>query len=118
MSQYPLLESVKSPHDLREMSLDQLGELAHVRAVGGAAQAGGDGVGKVDGHQLAVDLVHDGQHLFGALEAGGRQMQVDAGVSIDLIGIIQALIIVFIAAPLLVRALFPWGFRQAQSEGS
>ena len=48
--------------------------------------------------------------LFGALEAGGRQMQVDAGVSIDLIGIIQALIIVFIAAPLLVRTLFPWGF--------
>lgn len=48
--------------------------------------------------------------LFGALEAGGRQMQVDAGVSIDLIGIIQALVIVFIAAPLLVRAIFPWGF--------
>ncbi|RMA40847.1 ABC transporter permease [Rhodophyticola porphyridii] len=53
--------------------------------------------------------------LFGALEAGGRQMQVDAGVSIDLIGIIQALIIVFIAAPLLVRALFPWGFRRPDS---
>jgi ABC-type uncharacterized transport system permease subunit len=52
--------------------------------------------------------------LFGALEAGGRQMQVDAGVSIDLIGIIQALIIVFIAAPLLVRAIFPWGFRKSQ----
>ena len=52
--------------------------------------------------------------LFGALEAGGRQMQVDAGVSIDLIGIIQALIIVFIAAPLLVRALFPWGFSKAK----
>lgn len=51
--------------------------------------------------------------LFGALEAGGRQMQVDAGVSIDLIGIIQALIIVFIAAPLLVRAIFPWGFQKA-----
>jgi ABC-type uncharacterized transport system permease subunit len=54
--------------------------------------------------------------LFGALEAGGRQMQVDAGVSIDLIGIIQALIIVFIAAPLLVRAIFPWGFRRPKSE--
>lgn len=51
--------------------------------------------------------------LFGALEAGGRQMQVDAGVSVDLIGIIQSLIIVFIAAPLLVRAIFPWGFRRA-----
>jgi len=49
--------------------------------------------------------------LFGGLKAGGRQMQVDAGVSIDLIGIIQALIIVFIAAPLLVRSIFPWGFR-------
>ncbi|MCW8843842.1 MAG: ABC transporter permease [Rhodobacteraceae bacterium] len=49
--------------------------------------------------------------LFGALEAGGRQMQLDAGVSIDLISIIQALIIVFIAAPLLVKTLFPWGFR-------
>jgi ABC-type uncharacterized transport system permease subunit len=52
--------------------------------------------------------------LFGALKAGGRQMQVDAGVSIDLIGIIQALIIVFIAAPLLVRAIFPWGFRRPE----
>lgn len=50
--------------------------------------------------------------LFGALEAGGRQMQVDAGVSVDLIAIIQALIIVFIAAPLLVRKIFPWGFRK------
>jgi len=55
--------------------------------------------------------------LFGALEAGGRQMQVDAGVSIDLIGIIQALIIIFIAAPLLVRAIFPWGFRKSDSTG-
>lgn len=55
--------------------------------------------------------------LFGALEAGGRQMQVDAGVSLDLIGIIQALIIIFIAAPLVVRALFPWGFRRATAAG-
>lgn len=56
--------------------------------------------------------------LFGALEAGGRQMQVDAGVSVDLIGIIQALIIVFIAAPLLVRAIFPWGFRRGGDGGA
>lgn len=45
--------------------------------------------------------------LFGALEAGGRQMQVDAGVSIDLISIIQALIIIFVAAPLLVKRILP-----------
>lgn len=56
--------------------------------------------------------------LFGGLEAGGRQMQVDAGVSIDLIAIIQALIIVFIAAPLLVRAIFPWGFARKSKGGT
>jgi general nucleoside transport system permease protein len=55
--------------------------------------------------------------LFGGLEAGGRQMQVDAGVSLDMIGIIQALIVVFIAAPLLVRAIFPWGFRKDTKGG-
>ena len=49
--------------------------------------------------------------LFGALEAGGRQMQVDAGVSIDMISIIQALIIIFVAAPLLIKRIFPPLFR-------
>jgi simple sugar transport system permease protein len=48
--------------------------------------------------------------LFGALQAGGRQMQVSAGVRIDLIAVIQALIIVFVAAPLLVRAILPFAF--------
>ncbi|HEX9569491.1 MAG TPA: ABC transporter permease, partial [Rhodospirillales bacterium] len=56
--------------------------------------------------------------LFGGLEAGGRQMQVAAGVSIDLIGIIQALIIVFIAAPLLVQTIFPWAFRKPTGQRS
>jgi simple sugar transport system permease protein len=50
--------------------------------------------------------------LFGALAAGGRQMQVSAGVSIDLIAIIQALIVVFIAAPLIVRFVFPFAFER------
>jgi simple sugar transport system permease protein len=50
--------------------------------------------------------------LFGALQAGGRQMQVSAGVRIDLIAIVQALIIVFVAAPLLMRAAFPWAFEK------
>jgi simple sugar transport system permease protein len=56
--------------------------------------------------------------LFGALEAGGRQMQVSAGVRIDLIAIIQALIIIFVAAPMLVRAIFPFAFaKRAPGEG-
>lgn len=50
--------------------------------------------------------------LFGGLEAGGRQMQVDAGVSIDMISIMQALIIIFVAAPLLVKRVFPVLFRR------
>jgi len=51
--------------------------------------------------------------LFGALEAGGRQMQVSAGVSIDLITVIQALIVVFIAAPILIGKLYPVLFRHS-----
>lgn len=44
--------------------------------------------------------------LFGALRIGGRTMQTQTDVGIDLIVIIQALIIVFIAAPELVRAIY------------
>jgi simple sugar transport system permease protein len=44
--------------------------------------------------------------LFGALRAGGRTMQAQSEVGIDLIVIVQALVIVFIAAPLLVQAIF------------
>ena len=53
--------------------------------------------------------------LFGGLEAGGRQMQVDAGVSIDMISIMQALIIIFVAAPLLVKRVFPVLFRRKRN---
>jgi general nucleoside transport system permease protein len=44
--------------------------------------------------------------LFGALQAGGRAMQAETGTSLDLVLVLQALIILFIAAPGLVRAIF------------
>jgi simple sugar transport system permease protein len=44
--------------------------------------------------------------LFGALEAGGQQMQTTTDVSIDLILVVQALVVVFIAAPALIRAIY------------
>jgi ABC-type uncharacterized transport system permease subunit len=44
--------------------------------------------------------------LFGALTAGGREMQGTERIPIDLVEVIQALIIVFIAAPALVRAMW------------
>lgn len=44
--------------------------------------------------------------LFGALKAGGRLMQAAAQIPLELVTVVQALIIVFIAAPELVRAIF------------
>jgi simple sugar transport system permease protein len=46
--------------------------------------------------------------LFGALRAGGRFMQVSAGVSLDLITIVQALVVLFIAAPMLIKTIYPF----------
>jgi simple sugar transport system permease protein len=44
--------------------------------------------------------------LFGALRAGGVQMQSSTGTPVDLVEVVQALIVLFIAAPALVRAMF------------
>ena len=44
--------------------------------------------------------------LFGALRAGGQEMQVATDVPIDLILVVQALVVVFIAAPALIRAIY------------
>jgi general nucleoside transport system permease protein len=44
--------------------------------------------------------------LFGALRAGATPMQVETGIPIDLVVVIQALVIMFIAAPALVRGLY------------
>ncbi len=53
--------------------------------------------------------------LFGALVAGGRHMQAVAGVSIDLIGIIQAVVLVCIAAPMLIQTFYPFLFRKGKA---
>lgn len=44
--------------------------------------------------------------LFGAFRAGGVTMQASTGTSIDIVLVVQSLIVLFIAAPPLVRALF------------
>ncbi|MGH9193713.1 MAG: ABC transporter permease, partial [Acidimicrobiales bacterium] len=44
--------------------------------------------------------------LFGALRAGALRMQADTSVPIDIIVVIQALIILFVAAPALVRSIY------------
>lgn len=52
--------------------------------------------------------------LFGALVAGGREMQGAAQVPIDLVVVLQALIVIFVAAPELIRSL--WRVRGAEEE--
>lgn len=44
--------------------------------------------------------------LFGALRAGGVQMQSSTGTSVDLVSVVQSVIVLFIAAPALIRAIF------------
>lgn len=65
--------------------------------------------------------------LFGALRTGGGLMQVKTGIPLDLLVFIQALVIMFVAAPGLVRVLYrfddtrvPWGRARDKSadEGS
>ena len=54
--------------------------------------------------------------LFGALRTGGGLMQVRTGIPLDLLFFIQALVIMFVAAPGLVRSIYRLG-RAPASEG-
>ncbi|GII99618.1 nucleoside ABC transporter membrane protein [Sediminihabitans luteus] len=44
--------------------------------------------------------------LYGGLNVGGRVMEVSTGTPIDIVLVIQSLVVLFIAAPPLVRAIF------------
>lgn len=70
------------------------------------AQIGFDGIlvallGRVKPWGVALAAL-----LFGALQAGGNRMQSYAGISLELVTVLQALIVIFIAAPALVKAIF------------
>ncbi|HEX7743809.1 MAG TPA: ABC transporter permease [Micromonosporaceae bacterium] len=71
-----------------------------------AAQIGFDGIlvallGRVRPWGVALAAL-----LFGALRAGGNTMQSVSGISLELVTVLQALIVIFIAAPALVKAIF------------
>jgi simple sugar transport system permease protein len=44
--------------------------------------------------------------LFGTLRNGAIQMQVMAGIPIDIISVVQAMILAFIAAPAIIRTIY------------
>ena len=54
--------------------------------------------------------------LFGALRAGATPMQAATGTPIDLVVVIQALVIMFVAAPALVRAI--WRIKVGRATGT
>jgi simple sugar transport system permease protein len=54
--------------------------------------------------------------LFGALHAGAPLMQASTGTPVDIVQVIQALIVIFVAAPPLIRAMYR--LRAARAEGT
>lgn len=44
--------------------------------------------------------------LFGTLKSGATRMQVAAGIPVDIIAVVQALVLAFIAAPAIVRTIY------------
>jgi simple sugar transport system permease protein len=53
--------------------------------------------------------------LFGAFRAGAVQMQIQTGTPIDIVLVVQSLIVLFIAAPPLVRAVFGLNARKKKA---
>ena len=54
--------------------------------------------------------------LLGALDAGAARMQFDSGVAADIIQVIQALVLTFVAAPAIIRWLFRLRIREDEIE--
>lgn len=52
--------------------------------------------------------------LFGAFKAGGFAMQASEGIPVDIVLVVQSLIVLFIAAPPLVRAIFRLPSKEAK----
>jgi simple sugar transport system permease protein len=55
--------------------------------------------------------------LYGSLHAGGIQMQAQTQIPVDIVTVIQALIVLFVAAPPLVREIFHLRRRSAGEGG-
>ncbi len=56
--------------------------------------------------------------VFGALRTGGDFLQIRAGLSVHIVSIIQALILLFVSAPSIVRYLFRIKVKEGAAEGA
>lgn len=85
---------------------DQILSILHRGSPGFSAGIGFDAISlALLGRSHPAGIVAAGI-LFGALRSGGQVMQVETDLSIDLILVVQALIVVFIAAPALIKAIY------------
>jgi len=65
-------------------------------------------------HPLGVVLA---ALLFGALRNGATKMELTAGIPIDIISVLQAMILIFIAAPAIIRTIYRLRETAAGEEG-
>ena len=85
-----------------------------VKVLGTTPQVSGSFAGDIGFDAIAIALLGRNTStgvvfaalLFGALEAGKTQMQLDADVPLDLVLVVRALIVLFIAAPLLTKMIW------------
>jgi len=54
--------------------------------------------------------------LFGALRSGAARMQSLAGIPTEIVQIVQSLVIIFIAAPAIIRAIYRFRAERAEAE--
>ena len=81
--------------------------------LGTAHQLTGEVVGNIGFDGITVALLGRGKPwgvvwaalLWGGFNAGGNRMQ-SFGVTVDLVSVLQAIIVIFIAAPMLIRAIY------------
>jgi ABC-type uncharacterized transport system permease subunit len=89
--------------------------ITHNVALGFSAGYGFDSIALAllgKSHPLGVTLA---AILFGFLRSGGTRMQSIASIPIEIVSIVQAMVIIFIAAPAIVRALYRVKEREADA---
>jgi simple sugar transport system permease protein len=66
-------------------------------------------------HPLGVVLA---SILFAAMDSGAAQMQFNSGVAADIIQVIQALVLAFVAAPMIIREIYRIRVKEKELEGA
>ncbi|MGD9098917.1 MAG: hypothetical protein PVF45_00455 [Anaerolineae bacterium] len=90
--------------------------ITHNVALGFSAGYGFDSIALAllgKSHPLGVTLA---ALLFGFLRAGGTRMMSIASIPIEIVSIVQSMVIIFIAAPAIVRALYRLKEREDEGE--